>query len=76
MFSTVIYVVLLYNNAFWSNSNAVSLIICKVCTKGENFDSWKSEPEKAPSSYLFCTTPNELKLPEDFYGIFKEYWSK
>ena len=66
-FPTVIYVVLLYNNAFWSNSNAFSLIICKVCTKGKNSVSWKSGPVKAMSSYLFCTTPNELKLPEDFF---------
>ena len=50
---------------FWSNSNDFSLIICKVCTKGENSGSWKSGPEKATSSYLFCTTPNVLKLPED-----------
>ena len=27
-------------------------------------------------SYLFCTTPIELKLPKDFYGIFNKYWSK
>ena len=54
------------NNAFWSNSNAFSLIICKVHTKRENSDSWESGPEKATSGYLFCTTPNELK----FYGEF------
>ena len=40
-----------------------SLIICKVCTKGENSGSWKSGPKKAMSSYLFCTTQNEPKLP-------------
>ena len=31
---TVIYNVFMHNNAFWSNSNAFSLIICKVYTKG------------------------------------------
>jgi hypothetical protein len=56
----------MHNNAFWSNSNAFSLIICKVYTKRENSGSWKSGPEKAMSGYLFCTTPNELKLHEDF----------
>ena len=54
------------NNAFWSISNAFSLIICKVHTKSENFGSWKSEPEKATSGNLFCTTPNDLKLHGDF----------
>ena len=63
---TIIYVVLLYNNAFWNNSNASSLIICKVCTKGGNSGSWKSGPQKATSSYLFCTTSNDLKLPKEF----------
>ena len=53
-------------NTLWNNSNVFSLIICKVCTKGGNSGSWKSGPEKATSSYLFYTTPNELKLPEDF----------
>ena len=52
---------------FGTNSNAFSLIICKVCTKGENSGSWKYGPEKATSSYLFCTTPNELKLHGDFF---------
>ena len=57
----------MHNNAFWSNSNAFSLIICKVHTKRENSGSWKSGPEKATLSYLFCTTTNELKLPKDFF---------
>ena len=56
----------MYNNAFWSNSNAFSLIICKVYTTGENSGTWKSGPEKSTSGYLFCTTPNELKLYEVF----------
>jgi hypothetical protein len=51
---------------FGSNSNAFSLIICKVCTRREKSDRWNSGPEKAPSGYLFCTTPNDLKLHEDF----------
>ena len=50
-----------------SNYNAFSLIICKVHTKRENFDSWTSGPGKATSGYLFCTTPNEMKLLEDFF---------
>ena len=53
-----------------------SLIICKVHTKRENSGSWKSEAEKATSGHLFCTTPNELKLHEEFYGINKNYWSE
>ena len=57
----------MHNNAFWSNSNAFSLIICKVHTKRENFGTWKSIPEKATSGYLFYTPPNELKLHEDFF---------
>ena len=64
-----------HNNAFWSNSNAFSLIICKVHTKKVNSGSWKSGPGKATSGHLFCTTPNKLKLYGDFYGIFEEYWS-
>mgnify|MGYP005813414301 CR=1 FL=1 len=39
----------MHNNAFWSNSNAFSLIICKVYTKRENADSWNSGPGKAMS---------------------------
>ena len=57
----------MHNNAFWSNSNAFSLIICKVYNKRENSGSWKSGLEKATSGYLFCTTPNELKLYGDFF---------
>ena len=65
-FLTVIYNVFIHNNAFWSNSNVFSLIICKVHTKRENSGRWKSGPEKATSGYLFCTTPNRLKLHGDF----------
>ena len=43
-----------------------SLIICKVYTKRENSNSWESGPGKATSGYLFCTTPNKLKLHGDF----------
>ena len=68
-FSTVIYDVFMHNNAFWSNSNAISLIICKVHTKRENSGSWKSGPGKAMSGHLFCTTPNTLKL----HGYFLWY---
>jgi hypothetical protein len=56
----------MHNNALWSNSNAFPLIICKVHTKRENPGGWKSGPEKATSGYLFCTTPNELELHEEF----------
>ena len=56
----------MHNNAFWSNYNAFSLIICKVHTKRENSGSLKSGPEKATSGHLFCTIPNKLKLYEDF----------
>jgi hypothetical protein len=56
----------MHNNALWSNSNAFSLIICKVHTKRENTGSWNSGPEKATSGHLFCTTPNKLKLHEEF----------
>ena len=66
MFPTVIYDVFMHNNAFWSNSNAFYLIIYKVHTKKENSDSWKYGPGKATSGYLFCTTPNKLKLHGDF----------
>ena len=65
-FPTVIYDVFMHNNTFWSDSNALSLIICKVHTKRENSGSWKSGPGKATSSYLFCTTPNMLKLHGEF----------
>jgi len=65
-FLNVIYDVFMHNNAFWSNSNAFYLIICKVHTKRENSGSWKSGPRKATSGYLFCTTPNKMKL----YGYF------
>ena len=65
----------MYNNPFWSNSNALSLIISKVYTKMENAGSWNSGPEKATSGYLFWTTPNELKFHRNFYGIYKNYWS-
>ena len=46
--------------------NAFSLIICKVYTKRENSGSWKSGPGKATSSYLFHTTPNNLKLEGEY----------
>jgi hypothetical protein len=59
----------MHNNAFGSNSNALSLIICKVYTKRENTGSWNSGPEKARQSYLFCTTTNKLKLHGDFLWI-------
>ena len=39
----------MHNNAFGSNSNAFSLIICKVYTKKENTDSWNSGHEKTTS---------------------------
>ena len=61
--ATVIYNVFMHNNAFWSNSNAFSLIIY---TKRENTGSWNSGPEKATSGHLFCTTPNELRPHRDF----------
>ena len=70
---TVIYNVFMHNNAFWSNSNAFSLIIY---TKRENTGSWNSGPEKATSGHLFCTTSNEMKLYGEFYGIYKKYWSQ
>ena len=56
----------MHNNVFWCNSNALSLIICKVHTKRENSGSRKFGPRKATSSYLFWTTPNKLKLYGDF----------
>ena len=68
-FLAVIYNVFIHNNAFWSNSNAFSLIICKEHTKRENSGSWKSGPGKATSGHLFCTTPNELKLHGEFLWI-------
>ena len=43
-FPTIIYNVFMHNNALWSNSNAFSLIICKVYTKRENAGSWNSGP--------------------------------
>ena len=62
----------MYNNAFWNISNAFSLIICKVHTKRENTGSWNSGPEKATSGYLFCITPNELKLHGEFLWNIEE----
>ena len=60
----------MYNNAFWSISNAFSLIICKVYTKREITDSWSSGPEKTMSDNLFFTSPYELQ----FYGDL--FWNK
>jgi hypothetical protein len=60
----------MYNNGFWSNSNAFSLIIYKVCTRRGDSGSWKSGPEKAPSADLVCTTPIGLK----FHG--ELFWNK
>jgi hypothetical protein len=60
----------MHSNAFWSISNAFSLIICKVCTRREKYGSWKSGPEKALSGYLFCTTPKDLKLHREYFGIY------
>jgi hypothetical protein len=57
----------MHNNDFWSNSNAFSLIICKVCTRREKSVSWKSGPEKASSGYLLCTTPKDLKLHGEYF---------
>jgi hypothetical protein len=57
----------MHNNALWSNSNAFSLIICKVYTKRENAGSWNSGPEKAYQRHLFCTSPNKLKLHGELF---------
>ena len=73
MFSYCYLYFFIHNNAFWSNSNAFSIIICKVHTKREISDSWKSGPGKATSGHLLYTTPNKLKLYGDFYGIYEEY---
>ena len=71
-FLTVIYYVLLNNNALGSDSNAFSLIICKVYTKRENTGSWNYGPEKAHQRYLFCTSPKKLKFyGEYFWNIWK-----
>ena len=53
-------------NTLCSNSNAFSLIICKVYTKRENIGSSNSGPEKAKamSEIPILQSPNELK----FYG--------
>jgi hypothetical protein len=59
----------MHNNAFESNSNAFSLIICKVCIRREKSGSWKSGPEKAPLGYLFCTNPIGLKIHRDLFWI-------
>ena len=56
----------MHNNAFWSNSNDFSLIICKVHTKRENSGSWKFGPGKATPGHQFCTTPNKLKWHWEF----------
>ena len=66
MFSYCYLQCFIHNNAFWSNSNAFSLIICKVYTKRENSGRWKSGPGKVTSCHLFCTTPNELKHHGEF----------
>ena len=39
----------MHNNAFWSNSDAFSLIICKVHTKRDNTGSHNFGLEKATS---------------------------
>jgi hypothetical protein len=57
----------MHNNDFGSNSNAFSLIICKVCTRREKSGNWNSEPEKAPSGYLFCTTPIGMKFHGELF---------
>ena len=48
-FPNIIYNVFMHNNTLWSNSNAISLIICKVYTKRENTGNWNSGPEKSMS---------------------------
>lgn len=71
-FPTVIYNVFMHNNTLWSNSNAFSLIICKVCTEKENTSSWNSGPEKA-----MLEIPSELKFYKElFFGIYNKYWRK
>jgi hypothetical protein len=57
----------MHNNDFWSISYTFSLIICKVCTRRGKSGSWKSEPEKASSEYLFCTTPKDLKFHGEYF---------
>ena len=58
----------MHNNAFWSNSNAFSLIICKVHRKRENTGSWNSGLGKAMSDHLHIS-----KWAETSRGIFMEY---
>ena len=60
----------MHNNALWSNSNAFSLIICKVYTKRENAGSWNFGPEKATSELPIL---NNYKWAENLCRIVLEY---
>ena len=52
----------MHNNALWSNSDAFSLIICKVYTKRENAGSWNSGPEKAMSELPIIHISKSAKI--------------
>ena len=60
----------MHNNAFWSISNAFSLIMCKVYTRWESAGSWNSGPRKATSELLIL---HISKWAENLRGIILEY---
>ena len=65
----LLYRYLLHYGCYYTlchNTYAYSLLFYKVYVKRENTGNWNSAPEKAHQSYLFCTTPNKLKLHKDF----------
>ena len=62
MFTYCYLLCFMHNNAFWINSNAPVAGILDL--------------EKLRQSYLFYTSPNELKIYENCFGIYKKYWSK
>ena len=64
------------HNPFWSNSNAFSLIICKVHTKRENSGSWKSDLKKLRQATYSAQLQMSWNFTEIFYGIYKNYWKE
>ena len=63
----------MHNNALWSNSNAFSLIICKIYTKRENVGNWNSGPKKPTLELPILHIP---KSTENLWRIVLEYIKK
>ena len=72
---TIIYVVLLHN-AFWSNSNAFSLIYARYTQRGRILAAGNLDLKKLCQATYSAQHQMSWNFMRNFSGIFEEYWSK